>query len=151
MIKNFFITAWRNLFKHRVFSFINIFGLAIGIAASLLIFQYARFELSYDRFEANAGRIFRIQQDSYHQGKLSTQWAAGAAGIGPIVKATFPEVESLARLRGAGGVVTYKDQEFREEHLYFANDEFLPMFSYSPPRPPKNILAPKTPSAKRSP
>lgn len=130
MIKNFFLIALRNIFKHKIFSFINIFGLAIGIAASLLIFQYARFELSYDRFEANASRIYRIQLDRYNQGKLSTQWAAGAAGIGPIVKDAFPEIESLARLRTTNGVVTYKDQEFREEHLYFANDNFLPMFSY---------------------
>src|SRR6202012_2126398 len=113
MIKNFFLTALRNLLKHKVFSFINIFGLAIGIAASLLIFQYARFELSDARFEAKADRIYRIQLDRYNQKKRSTQWAAGAAGIGPIVKDAFPEVESLARLRSANGVVTYKDQEFR--------------------------------------
>ena len=130
MIKNFFLIAFRNIFKHKIFSFINIFGLAIGIAASLLIFQYARFELSYDRFEANSGRIYRIQLDRYNQGKLSTQWAAGAAGIGPIVKAAFPEIESLARLRTTNGIVAYKDQEFREEHLFFANENFLPMFSY---------------------
>ena len=130
MTKNFFLIALRNLFKHKGFSFINIFGLAIGIAASLLIFQYARFELSYDRFEAKADRIYRIQLDRYNQGKLATQWAAGAAGIGPAVKDAFPEVESLARLRNDNGVVTYKDQEFREEHLYFANDNFLSMFSY---------------------
>jgi hypothetical protein len=83
MIRNFFTIAIRNLFKHKVFSFINIFGLAIGIAASLLILQYVRFELSYDRFEANAGRIYRMQQNRYDNGRLSTQWAAGAAGIGP--------------------------------------------------------------------
>src|SRR6185437_5102171 len=131
MIKNFFLIAFRNIFKHKVFSFINIFGLAIGIAASLLIFQYVRFELSYDRFEANSDRIYRIQLDRYNQGKLSTQWAAGAAGIGPIVKDAFPEVESLARLRSTNGIVAYKNLEFREEKLFFANDNFLPMFSYS--------------------
>src|ERR1700760_2674774 len=130
MIKNFFLIALRNIFKHKIFSFINIFGLAIGIAASLLIFQYTRFELGYDRFEANSDRIFRIQLDRYNQGKLSTQWAAGAAGIGPIVKDAFPEVESLARLRTTSGVVTYREQEFREEPLFFANDNFLSMFSY---------------------
>lgn len=130
MTRNFFLIALRNLLKHKGFSFINIFGLAIGIAASLLIFQYARFELNYDRFETNTARIYRIQLDRYNQGKLATQWAAGAAGIGPIVKDAFPEVESLGRLRKDNGVVTYKDQEFREENLFFANDNFLPMFSY---------------------
>jgi putative ABC transport system permease protein len=130
MLRNFFTTALRNLFKHKVFSFINIFGLAIGFAAGLLIFQYARFELSYDRFEANAGRIYRLQIDRYNEGNLATQWAAGPAGIGPYVKEAFPEVESLSRLRPAQGIVSYKDQEFREAGLFYANDDFLPMFSY---------------------
>src|SRR6202012_1712151 len=97
MTKNFLLIALRNLFKHKAFSFINIFGLAIGIAASLLILQYARYELSYDKFEPNSGQISRLQQDRYNGGKLSTQWAAGAAGIGPPVKDAVPEVESFAR------------------------------------------------------
>lgn len=130
MILNYFTIALRNLRKHKIFSFINIFGLALGIAASLLILQYARFELSYDRFEPNAGRIFRLQQNRYNEGKLSTQWAAGATGIGPAVKEALPEVESFARLLGTGAIVSYKDQEFREEKMYFSNDAFLPMFSY---------------------
>src|SRR5882757_7890042 len=118
MLLNYFTTALRNLLKHKTFSFINIFGLALGIAASLLILQYARFELSYDRFEANAGRIFRLQQNRYNEGKLSTQWAAGATGIGPAVKEALPEVESFARLLETGAIVSYKDQEFREEKMY---------------------------------
>jgi putative ABC transport system permease protein len=130
MISNFFTIALRNLFKHKVFSFINIFGLAIGIAASLLIFQYARQELSYDRFEPKSSRIYRLEQDRYNNGKLSTQWAAGAAGIGPTVKDALPEIESFARLRGTGSVVSYKDKEFREKKMFFTNDDFLSMFSY---------------------
>lgn len=130
MFSNFFTTALRNLFKHKAFSFINIFGLAIGIAASLLILEYARNELSYDRFEPNSGRIYRLEQDRYKNGKLSTQWAAGATGIGPLVKDAAPEVESFARLRGTGAVVSYNDREFRENNMYFTNDAFLSMFSY---------------------
>lgn len=130
MAKSFFLIALRNLFKHRIFSFINVFGLAIGIAAGLLVFQYARFELSYDRFEQRAKDIYRLQLDRYNDGKLSTQWAAGAAGIGTYVKEAFPEVESLIRLRSTNGILAYKDQEFREENLFYANDNFLPAFGY---------------------
>jgi putative ABC transport system permease protein len=129
MVSNFFTIALRNLFKHKIFSFINIFGLAIGIAASLLIVQYARFELSYDRYESNATRIYRLQLDRYNDSKLSTRWAAGATGIGPAVKDALPEVETFARLLGNQAIVSYKDQEFREEKMFFANDAFLPMFS----------------------
>jgi putative ABC transport system permease protein len=130
MLKAHLKLAWRNLRKHKIFSFINIFGLALGIAASLLIFQYARFELSYDRFEAKAGRIFRMQLDRYNEGKVSTQWARGAAGIGLAMKEAFPEVESYAKLHQSDAVISYGDQQFREERMYFANDAFLPMFSY---------------------
>jgi putative ABC transport system permease protein len=130
MVANFFLIALRNLFKNKIFSFINIFGLALGIASSLLIIEYARFELSYDRFEANSGRIYRLRTDRYNDGKLGTRWAAGAAGLGQVVKEVLPEVESFARLRNTGGIVSYKDQQFRETRMYFANENFLPMFSY---------------------
>lgn len=130
MIRNFLLIALRNLFKHKVFSFINIFGLAIGIAASLLIVQYARFELSYDRFEPDYHDIYRLQLDRYNNGKLSTRWAAGATGLGPAVKDALPEVESFARLRQNSTVVSYKDQEFKENRLYFTTDDFIRMFGY---------------------
>ena len=130
MFSNFLTTALRNLFSHKAFSIINIIGLAIGIAASLLILQYARYELSYDRSEPNSSRIYRLEQDRYNNGKLSTQWAAGAAGIGPVVKGAVPEVESFARLRSNGAIVSYKDREFREDKIFFTNDTFLTMFSY---------------------
>jgi putative ABC transport system permease protein len=130
MVANFFLIALRNLFKNKIFSFINIFGLALGIATSLLIVEYARFELSYDKFEANSGRIYRLQLDRYNDGKLSTRWAAGAAGLGQVVKEALPEVESFARLRNTGGIMSYKDEQFRESKMYFANDNFLPIFSY---------------------
>ncbi len=98
MIKNYFKTALRNLAKHKVFSLVNIFGLALGIAACLLILQHVRFERSYDNFHENGNRIYRVQQNRYEEGKLSTQWAAGAAGIGPAVQAEVPEIENYAKL-----------------------------------------------------
>ncbi len=130
MIKNFFKTGLRNLFKHKGFSFINIFGLAIGITACVLILQYVSFELSYDKFEKNGPRIFRLQQDRYQNGKISTQWAAGATGIGPLLKDNLPEIETFTRLRNTDAVGAYNDREFREDKLYFADDRFLPMFGY---------------------
>lgn len=130
MFKNYFKTAWRNLIKHKVFSLINIFGLAIGIAACLMILQYVRFELSYDDFQEKGDRIYRVQLDRYNEEKLSTRWAAGAAGIGPSLEEALPEIESFAKLTKTSGVITYGNEKFREENMYYANDAFLPMFSY---------------------
>ena len=93
MLKNYFKIAWRNLFKHKGFSFINVSGLALGLASCLLILQYVRHELSYDTFQKNGDRIYRLKQNRYDQGVLTTEWAAGTAGIAQTVKQNFPEVE----------------------------------------------------------
>ena len=130
MLKNYFKTALRNLTKHKVFSIINIFGLAIGIAACLMIFQYVKFEKSYDNFHEKGDRIFRLQQNRFNEGKLSTQWAAGSAGIGMAAKDAIPEIEDYAKLIKGSGIINYKNEKFREEKVYFANDAFLKMFSY---------------------
>ncbi len=130
MFQNYLKTALRNLAKHKVFSFINIFGLALGIAACLLILQYVRFERSYDNFHEKGDRIFRVQQNRYEEGKLSTAWAAGAAGIGPAVMEAVPEVEAYAKLIHRDGVISYKNEKFREEKVYSATESFLSMFSY---------------------
>src|SRR5215471_5716544 len=123
MFRNYFKTALRNIMKHKVFSLINILGLAMGMAGCLLILQYVQFESTYDKFEKNSNRIYRLQLDRFDQGKLSTQWAAGAAGIGLAVKQSIPEIESYTEMNGADGVVSYKDQMFREENMYFATDQ----------------------------
>ena len=70
MFKNYFKTAWRNISKNKIFSFINIAGLAIGMAACLLILQYVSFELSFDRFNQNAKNLYRVTNDRYQNGKL---------------------------------------------------------------------------------
>lgn len=69
MLKNFIKTAYHNLMKHKVFSTLNIVGLSIGMACCLLLFQYVAFEKSYDSFNKNAGRIFRIRLDKYRRTK----------------------------------------------------------------------------------
>jgi len=130
MFQNYLLTALRNLFKHKVFSFINIFGLALGVTACLLIFRYVRFERSFDRFHAHADRIYRVQQNRYDEGKLSTQWVAGAAGMGHAAVTEVPEVEAYSKLKKTSGVVSFGEKSFREEKMYFATEGFLPMFSY---------------------
>ncbi|MGI8600376.1 MAG: ABC transporter permease [Chitinophagaceae bacterium] len=130
MFKNYLITALRKLTKHKVFSLINILGLAIGIAACLLILQYVQFEKSYDNFHEKGDRIFRLQQNRYNEGKLSTQWAAGSAGVGLAAKEAIPEIEDYAKLNKASGIINYNNEKYREERFYYANDAFLNMFSY---------------------
>src|SRR5882672_4923946 len=98
MLKNYFNIALRNIRRHKAYSAINILGLAIGIAACLLILQYVSFELSYENFQVNKDRIYRVQQDRYDNGKLSTQWAAGAYAVGNSFKAAIPEIEDYVKV-----------------------------------------------------
>src|SRR6267142_4675838 len=98
MLKNYFKIALRNIRRHKAYSGINILGLAIGIAACLLILQYVAFELSYENFHDKKDRIYRVEQDRYDNGKLSTQWAAGAYAVGNSFKDAIPEIEDYVKL-----------------------------------------------------
>src|ERR1700752_2051139 len=106
MFKNYLKIAWRNISRQKGYSAINILGLAIGIAACLLILQYVSVELSYENFQVNKNRIYRVQQDRYDNGKLSTQWAAGAYAVGNSFKDAIPEIEDYVKVVGNGRVTT---------------------------------------------
>lgn len=128
MFKNYIKVAFRSLLKNRVFSLINITGLALGISASLLILQYVNYELSYEEFNENADQVYRIKTNRYNQGELSTEWAGGVVSIGHILNEAFPEVERYARLTSTDGVLSTGDLEFKEEDMYFANQEVFKVF-----------------------
>jgi putative ABC transport system permease protein len=129
MIKNYMTSVWRYISRNKAFTTINILGLAIGMMACMLITQYVMHEFSYDNFLANNNRIFRVQLDRYDRGELSTQWASGCAGIGPELKADFPEVEYYTRLTQRNVVFSYGDVFFKEENSYFASEDFFKVFS----------------------
>ncbi|NVJ47998.1 MAG: ABC transporter permease [Cytophagia bacterium] len=128
MVKNYLKVALRSLLKNRVFSLINITGLALGIAASLLILQYVNYELSYDNFNSNADRIYRLKTNRYEKGALSTEWAAGVVSIGHLLKENIADVEAYARLTQTGGVFSREDIEFSESQVYFANPDVFKVF-----------------------
>ena len=85
MIKNYFITAWRNINRQKSFSAINIFGLAIGLACCLILLAFVRQELSYDHFHTNSNRIFRVAQRV--DGNQNWAWTGGA--VAPIMVKEF--------------------------------------------------------------
>ena len=129
MVKNYLKVALRSLFKNRVFSFINVTGLALGISASLLILQYVNYELSYDNFNSNADRIYRLKTNRYEKGVLSTEWAAGVVSIGHLLKENLADVEAYARLTQTGGVFSKDNIEFSESRVFFANPDVFKVFS----------------------
>ena len=107
MFRSYLLVAFRNLIRNRISSLINLLGLAIGMAAFVLIIQYVRFELSYDDFHVKQETIFRIQQDRYNKGELTTQWAAGCSAVGQALYENFEEVENFTRFQKIHGVFSF--------------------------------------------
>lgn len=129
MIRNYLTSIWRYISRNKAFTTINILGLAIGMTACMLITQYVMHEFSYDDFLVKKDRIFRIQLDRYDRGELSTRWASGCAGIGPDLKANFPEVKYYTRLINRNSVFAYGDVFFKEEAAFCASEDFFRVFS----------------------
>ncbi|HYK44774.1 MAG TPA: ABC transporter permease [Parafilimonas sp.] len=131
MFRNYFRAAWRNLMKNKVFSFINIIGLSIGMAACLLILQYVSFELSYDQFNEHAADIYRVSNDRYQEGKLVQHGTITYSGIGKAMQDDFPEVVNHARVEPWGkGIVSYNTKKIGDQDILFVDNSFLAMFSY---------------------
>ncbi|HEY1054278.1 MAG TPA: ABC transporter permease [Emticicia sp.] len=128
MIRNYFTIAWRNLRRNSAFSAINIFGLAIGISCFMLIAVFVYSELSYDRHVANANQIYRVNLAVTGNGNIITYPNADyAVGIG--MKNTFPEIKDFTQVSQAVDFVKYENNQFKEQHMAFAEANFLKMFS----------------------
>jgi putative ABC transport system permease protein len=131
MLRNYFKIAWRNITRQKGYSLINIVGLGIGIAACLLILQYVSFELSYEDFQVNKDRIYRVKQDRYDNGKLSTEWAAGAYAVGNSFKDAIPEIEDYTKvLRRDPVIAEVNNQPVQVKSAFFASGSFFRMFSF---------------------
>ena len=131
MFRNYLVTAWRNLKKNRVFSFINIAGLAIGMAVCLLILQYVNFELSYDQFNKNVSDIYRVTNDRYQNGKLIQHGTITYSAIGKALQDDYPEVIDHVRVEPWGSfVIRYGDKRIADQEAIAVDNNFLTMFSY---------------------
>src|ERR1700750_2278064 len=98
MIKNYIKTAFRNLLKNKGFTAINVLGLALGLATCMLIVFYVFDELSYDRYNVKADRIYRLNNDIKFGGNENS-YAVSPAPAAAALKADFPEIEQVARFR----------------------------------------------------
>ncbi len=130
MLKNYIIIALRNIKKHKGFSFINISGLAIGMACCLLILLYVRDELSYDKYHEKSARIHRILSFSTIGG-VTRRFAISPAALAPAVTESIPEIESYARVFSLGDArFRYQDRNFEISDFYLADDTFFRIFTH---------------------
>jgi len=130
MLKNIFKVALRNLFKDKFYSFLNIIGLAIGIAASFLIVLYVVDELSYEQVFKDKERIYRVATAAnFGDGQL-THVAASSAPLAGGFKNEIPEVESITRFQPISLNITIGDNFYKENKVFFADSTFFKVFSY---------------------
>lgn len=131
MIKSYLKSAIRNLMRFKFISFINLFGLTIGLCCCLLISAFVLHELSYDRYHENSSNIYRIERNFLNPetGIPSLELGSAAPAIGPLLENDFKEIQVLSRIVSAGNTtLQYKDKIFNESDTYFADEDFLKIF-----------------------
>ncbi|MFI5158152.1 MAG: ABC transporter permease [Sphingobacteriales bacterium] len=130
MIKNCLKTAFRNLLKNKGFTAINVLGLALGLATCLLIVFYVFDELSYDRFNVKADRIYRVNNDIKFGGNENS-YAVSPAPMAAAFLNDLPEVEQTVRFREAGGMQVKKGNErIVESRRVFADPSMFSIFTF---------------------
>ncbi|MBC8054732.1 MAG: ABC transporter permease [Sphingobacteriaceae bacterium] len=133
MLRNYFKTAFRNLLRHKLFSAINILGLALGIATAFLIVNYVSHEFNYDSFHIKKDRIYRVESQFYEGTNLTDDWATSSFGYGSAMKKDFPEIEDVVRIgiHRTEQVVRYKDLKIRENKIAYTEPAFFKLFDYN--------------------
>ena len=128
MLKNYFKIAVRNILKNKVYSFINIAGLSIGIAVTILILLFVQNELSFDSFHKNKEKIYRvIAEEKRNNEKIDM--SVQPPPLGPALVSEFPEIKSAVRFFGGEAIVSYGANKFNEE-VKFTDPAIFSMFSF---------------------
>ncbi len=139
MLTNYLAVAWRSLLKNRIFSFINVAGLSIGIAAFWLILHYVNFETSYEQFNESSPSTYRVQLDVYRNGNLVYQSSENYPGVGKALVDELPEVVDYGRFYNIGAKnninVTWYDAPLqpvtiKQEKLLYADASVLDILGY---------------------
>jgi putative ABC transport system permease protein len=137
MLKNYFKIAFRNLWRKRAFSLINITGLAVGMACCFLIFLYVHFELSYDRFNQKADRIYRVVGDLKSSSE-TLHWYVTPGPLGRSIKSDFPQVQQVTRFINGSVLIQKGNFKFQETHSIWADSSIFSVFdlplTYGDPR-----------------
>lgn len=129
MLKNYWKVAFRNLWYHKGFTAINIIGLSLGLSTCMLIMLYVLDELSYDRYNTKAGRIFRVDTDMRFGGNRLVL-ATSPDPLGAALKNDYPQVEQYTRMRhSAGSLVRHGIENIRENNIVFADSTLFDVFT----------------------
>jgi putative ABC transport system permease protein len=126
----YFKIAFRNILRNKLFSFINILGLAAGITSFLLIFLFVKYERSYDTFYESSDRIFRLRYERSSAEGESVKFASCCPPAAIRIRELYPEVEQIARIFRYRATVIYGDRKYYEERMYFAESQIFKVFDF---------------------
>lgn len=129
MLKNYFKISLRNIKKQKVYAFINIFGLAIGIACCTLIFTFLRHEMSYDSFHENQNSLFRLVRITKNPGGETESIAIHPLPLGPALQQEIPGISYAVRMITSNAIVSFGEKSFGER-LLFADAHFFDVFTF---------------------
>jgi putative ABC transport system permease protein len=129
MLKNYFLIAFRNLWRKRTYAFINITGLTVGLTCSFLLFTYINFERSYDQFHHKSNQIYRVVGD-LHSSSETLHWYATPGPLGRAIKAEFPQVQEVTRVITGSIVVRKGSFKFQETHSLWADSSLFSVFDF---------------------
>ncbi|MCF8304414.1 MAG: ABC transporter permease [Bacteroidales bacterium] len=129
MFLNYLKVLFRNLIRRKSFSLINIAGLAVGIAASILIALWVFDELTYDQFHDNSDRIYRVQREGYYQGQFFDAPATGAQ-YGPTLKQDYPQIEEHVRFYRMTLSVNDNRNVAHQEKVFFSDEGLFDVFTF---------------------
>lgn len=130
ILTNYINTAWRNIYNHKLFSAINILGLAIGLAACMLIALFVRDELSYDKNWANADNIYRMHQTFLPTARPPMEFAAAAGPIQHVLQKDFPQMEYAARMAHKR-ITIIQDNNYFEEQVSLVDQDLIKIFDFN--------------------
>ena len=128
MYKNYFKTAWRNLMKNKMFSFVNILGLTIGITVCMMIFLFIMNEFSVDNFHKNGKNIYRVMR-SYDASKQGAPWLSGPYATA-LLNDFHGEIKKAVRIMPSNDLISYANTSFNEKKVYLADSDFFSLFSF---------------------
>lgn len=129
MFRNYLKTAWRSLIKHKLYSAVNLTGLAVGIASCMLIGLFIWSELRYDRFHQKGDALVRVTMNMFVNGEKSKAAVTGTK-IGPEMARRFPQVKAFARTMKSSMTIAVGNQQFEEKKVLYADSAFFTMFSF---------------------
>ncbi|MFQ5629060.1 MAG: ABC transporter permease, partial [bacterium] len=130
MLKHYLKIATRNILKYKTYSFINVFGLAVGIACCILVFLFVQDELQFDRFYENRDQIYRVNLQTKTPAEGIKISAGQPPPLAPMLKTTYPEIQYATRFKSGSAVIRTSPENASKENILYADNDVLKMFDF---------------------